>query len=190
VYDKVNTAAQTDMKNLYDYKSELEDALDDPTNISQRSALRKELQTTQNQIERGEANARSAKVDPGMIDQARAMTQRRYAMQELDKRIFNNESVVRGNAAYGDEETVDTDAAIREAEKMNKPSKYAPRGSDTRLEQSLGKDGAQQFLQRLYNARRLGQSALSKQELLKAIPGGKFAVGAANLAKTAQTAVQ
>lgn len=159
-YQAINDAAGTDLKSLYDYRTELTDALDDPTNIGNRTSLQAELKTTQSQIDSGEAQAVENGLSPKALDAAKKMTQQRYAMQDLKKKLFNNESVVQGNAAHGVPETVNVDSAIRNVENLDKPSKYAPEGSPSRLEQALGKQGATQLKQGLYAAQKAGKSAV------------------------------
>lgn len=166
-YDTVNKAAGTDLKALYDRSEELQDALDDPTQISNHSAQQKELAQTQAQIEEGERNALARGVSPDTLDKAIALTRTRYAGEEVARKIFSNESVVKGNLQFDADETVNVDAAIRNAENLNKPSKFAPRGAPSRLQQWFGKDGADNLLRNLYSAKKAGESAVSARKLLK-----------------------
>ena len=84
-YNTVNKAAGTDLKSLYDYEGELQDALDDPTNISNRNSLQEELKNTQAQISVGEDLAKSNGVDPAELDTAKSLTQRRYAVPGIEE---------------------------------------------------------------------------------------------------------
>ncbi len=173
-YDTVNQAAETDMKTLYDSREEIQDAIDDPTNIGQKSALQKELSTVQAQIAQGEAKVQSklGADAPKLIQDAKAMTQQRYSMQAGKQKLFNNESIVEGNAKYGANETIKVDAAIRNAESLNKPSRYAPEGSPTRLQQMLGEKGANALLQGLYDAKEEGVQAMKVQTYAKLLGKG------------------
>lgn len=93
------------------------------------------------------------------LDQAKASTKQRAALQDFKKQFFNNESVVSGNRAAGSgNEEININNAIKAVEKMNKPSKYAPEGSPTRLQQALGEDGAAQLKKALYDAQKKGIS--------------------------------
>lgn len=165
-YDAVNKAAGTDMKSLYDHAEGVQDALDDPTNIANRKSLTEDLQDTQDAITQGEAKATKAGVDPQAIKDAQAMTQKRYAIQNVKQKLFNNESVVSGNTAHGAPETINVDSAIRQVENLNKPSKYAPEGTPTRLVQALGEKGANGLLKSLYDAQKTGKTALSRKQLV------------------------
>lgn len=174
-YDRINQAAGVDLKDLYERESDLEDAMDDPTNIVQKPKLQVELERTRMQIANGESKASESGVDAQKaVRQAKDLTQQRFAVQDFKSKVLNNESVVEGNALHGAEEKINIPNAIKAVERMDKPSRYAPEGTPTRLQQALGKDGATAIKQSLYDAQKLGASALSKQELL------------ANIVKTAK----
>lgn len=179
-YDTINDASGTDLKSLYDHAEDVKDALDDPTNVSQRTALQSELKTTQDAIQKGEAQATANGVDPDTLSQAKEMTKQRYAMENVNSKLFNNESVVSGNVEHGAPETINVNSAIRQVENLDKPSKFAPRGTPSRLVQAFGEDGAAQLKQGLYDAQKAGKTALSRQQLAKT--AGKWAVGAGVLA--------
>lgn len=172
MYDALNKASGTDLKTLYDHANDVQEALDDPTNIANRSSLQKELQTTHDSITKGEAQASANGVDPKTLTSAKAATQQRYAMETVKQKLFNNESVVSGNVEHGAPETVNVKSAIRQVESLDKPSRYAPEGTPSRLEQAFGGDGAKALKQGLYDAQNEGQTALSRQELAKKLLGG------------------
>lgn len=170
-YDTLNQAAGTDLKSLVDHAEEVQDALDDPTNIANRSALQTDLKTTQDAIAQGQAQAVKNGVSPDMLTKAQAMTQQRYAMQTLKQKVFNNEAVVKGNLLHGTPEEINVDAAIRNAENLNKPSRFAPEGTPTRLQQALGEDGANNLLKKLYTAQKTGKSAVKVRTAAEWIAG-------------------
>lgn len=171
-YDTLNKAAKVDMKNLYEREAELEDAIDDPTNIVAKPKLNVELQRTRMQIANGESAAQNSGIDAQKIlKTAKADTQQRYALEDLKKKVFNNENIVSGNRAAQQPESINIDKAISEVEKMDKPSKFAPSGSPSRLEQALGKDGAAKFKTDLYAAQKAGQKAASIHTVSKWIGG-------------------
>lgn len=176
-YDAINKAAGTDLKSLYDHAEEVQDALDDPTNIKNQLDLQKDLAQTRAQIEDGENKALANGVSPDTLDKAISLTQKRYAGEEVARKLFNNESVVKGNTAFGADETVNVDSAIRNAEQLNKPSRFAPRGTPPRLQQWLGKDGADNLLQGLYDAKATGQSAVRLRKVLSWAGIGLAGVG-------------
>ena len=169
-YDRINQAAGTDLKSLYEREGELQDALDDPSNIVQKPAIQVELQRTQMQIANGESKASESGIDAQKaVRQAKDLTQQRFAVQDFKSKVLNNESVIEGNQAAGAEEKINIPNAIKAVERMDKPSRYAPEGTPTRLQQALGKDGATAFKQSLYDAQKLGESAVSKQQMLSNI---------------------
>jgi hypothetical protein len=175
LYNTLNESAGTDMKDLFDYREQLQDALDDPTQISNHRALAKELSITDQAIKvHSDEALTKGVVTQDTLDQAKAATQQRYAMEEGAKKLFNNESTVSGNVAHGVPEESNTDALIKQAESMDKPSKYAPQGSPTRLQQMFGKDGAFNFKQGLYDAQKAGKTVLARNDVLRMV--GKVGV--------------
>ena len=70
------------------------------------------------------------------------------------------------------------DSAIRAVENLDKPSRFAPEGTPTRLVQALGKDGAATLKQGLYDAQKAGESALKKQKIAAWIGAGLAGSGA------------
>jgi phosphoribosyl-ATP pyrophosphohydrolase len=170
-YDTINDAAETDMKSLYDRQEELQDALDEPQNIANRTSLQKELYSTQDAIKTGEANVHEKLGEDAsdLIEKAKATTQQRFAMETLKQKLFNNENVVDGNVAAGVPETINIKSAIRSAENLDKPSKYTPEGTPTRLQQAMGVEGAAKFKKGLYDAQKSGQTALSRQRIAKLV---------------------
>jgi hypothetical protein len=169
LYDTLNKAAETDMKSLYEKQADIQEALDDPTQIAHKQALQTELNTTQTRINWGEDNVQKAlgKDAQKLLRQAKDATQQRYAMEIGDAKLFNNESVVKGNVAHGGEETINVDSAIKNAELLDKPSKFAPRGSPTRLQQMFGVNGAKAFKDGLYAAQKAGQKVATRNSIIK-----------------------
>jgi hypothetical protein len=185
LYDNVNAAAKTDMKSLYDQQEELQDAISDPTNIGQKTALQKELTANQKLIADGEANVQ-AKLGTDaskLIQDAKSATKQRYAMEDVAKKIFNNESVVAGNVEHGADETINVNSAIKQAENLAKPSKFAPRGTPTRLQQALGEDGAKAFKEGLYSAQKAGQTVVRRNQIFKWLIGIGALGGGAEIVK-------
>lgn len=176
LYDTLNKASGTDLKTLYDHSSDVQEALDDPTNIANRTALQKELQATQDSIAKGESQAAANGVDPNTLTTAKAATQQRYAMETVKQKLFNNESVVNGNAEHGAPETINVKSAIRQVEGLDKPSRYAPEGTPSRLEQAFGAEGAANLKQGLYDAQKAGVSAATKKNVAKWVGGGALSI--------------
>ena len=186
-YNTINDASGTDLKSLYDLRNKLQDGLEDPTQIANEDKLQTRLDQTEAQIKTGEAQAVENGVDPDTLNEAKEMTKQRYAMENVNQKLFNNEGVISGNATHGAPETIDVDSAIRQAENLDKPSKFAPRGTPSRLEQAFGEDGAQALKQSLYDAKKAGQTAVARQQLAKTIGKitgyGTLALGGADLVK-------
>jgi hypothetical protein len=125
-YDAVNKAAGMDLKTAYDNESVLKDKLSDPTiDPDTEARLELKLKNVQDTIQEGEASAVKNNVSPKTLNEAKAMTQQRYAMQDAKQKLFNNENVVNGNVKHGAEESINVDNAIKQVEAMDKPSKYA-----------------------------------------------------------------
>jgi hypothetical protein len=125
------------------------------------------MNSTQDAIQKGIDTATSKGVDPAILDQAKGMTKQRYAMEDVGRKLFNHESVVEGNIEHGAPESIKVDAAIRAVENLDKPSKYAPRGTPSRLVQAFGEDGAKALKQGLYDAQKVGKSAVTKRAVAK-----------------------
>jgi hypothetical protein len=99
-------------------------------------------------------------------------------MEVGDQKLFNNESVVKGNIQHGESEEINVDSAIRNAENLDKPSKFAPRGTPTRLQQMFGEDGAKAFEQGLYDARKAGKAVMTRNTIVKTLVGGGVGIEA------------
>ena len=173
LYDKVNDWAGTDMKSLYDDREVIQDALDDPTTTN-TAELQARLKTAEKEISAGEKNVRATGgADAAkMIQQAEGITKTRHALEEFNQKFMNNPSVVSGNVQAGAKEIVNVDNAIKAAERLDQPSRWAPQGSPSRLEQVFGKDGALQFKKALYLAQERGQRYENITPFLKKVGTG------------------
>ena len=186
LYQTLNDAAETDMKDLYDYRVKLQDAIENPQNIANQKALEEKLAEIEKQISVGESNikAKLPKQGPVLVKEAKATTQQRFAMEDGAKKLFDNEANVTGNVEHGVPETANVDSLIRNVENLDKPSRFAPRGTPTRLQQMFGEEGAKNFKQGLYDAQKAGQTVANRNQILKwagvsAIPilGGAYELG-------------
>jgi hypothetical protein len=89
-------------------------------------------------------------------------------LREFQKNYLKNPSIIEGNSAMGTPETANVDAGIKVLQKMQDNTKYgAPR-----LEQALGKQGANQLLKDMYAAQRLGVKAIDAQKMMDRIIKG------------------
>jgi hypothetical protein len=78
-------------------------------------------------------------------------------------KVFKNSNIVQGNEKFGTPETVNVDSAVKALQKLQDSDKYGA----SRLEQALGKDGANNLLNDMYAAQRAGVKALSRQQMAK-----------------------
>lgn len=175
-YDTLNKASETDLKDLYDKRSDLQDALDDPTRTD-NEALERKLEDINAKISTGEARAKANGVSPKTLDQAIADSRRRFDLEAFKKQFLDNDQIVKGDISKGAPEFIDTQKAIEKAQALNRPTKYAPEGRLTRL---LGDQGAKNFITNLYAANRAGEVAINWNKFAKwvlpAIGGGAATV--------------
>lgn len=179
LYKPIDDAAGTDFKGLYD---KLDAALDrerlTSPNSPEQAKAELDIKNTRDAID--DARVRASKsgipdVDKA-LDQADAKFTEAQANKDLNAKLFNNQGVIKGNIAHGVEESINIDRALDVLEDMDKPNKYGP----SRLNQtSLGKDGAFKLKQDLYDAQKLGQEAMSKQQFVKRLVRyGLYSAGA------------
>jgi hypothetical protein len=91
---------------------------------------------------------------------ADAKFQEVQANKDFNSKFFGK--VVSGNVAHGAPESIDVNQGIKILEDMDKPNKYG----QSRLQQtSLGKDGAFQLKQVLYDAQKAGKTAVDARVL-------------------------
>src|SRR5208337_176223 len=179
LYKPIDEAAGTDFKGLYD---KLDAAMDRerltaPGSPEEAKALT-DITNTKTAIEDAKVRASKsgiADVDKS-LDQADAKFTEAQANKDLNAKLFNNQGVIKGNVAHGAEESINIDKALDVLEDMDKPNKYGP----SRLKQtSLGEDGAFKLKQDLYDAQKLGKTALSKQQFIRRLARyGLYTAGA------------
>lgn len=168
-YRAIDEAAGTDFKALNEKldntEYQLRQLTDTDEDLAKEAALEKSRTGLIDKIEQAKSDAIKQGVDPAVLDKADSQFLQSRALKDVEARVFKNPSVVKGNAKFGSPETVDVDAAIKALQKLQDNNKFgAPR-----LEQALGKDGAEGLLNDLYKAQRAGQTALSRQKLAKLI---------------------
>jgi hypothetical protein len=108
-------------------------------------------------------------VPKDVVDTARGQFKQAQAMHDLETKVFKNPSMVAGNAAHGTAETVNVDRAITGLQKLQDNTEFG----SPRLEQALGKQGAKDLLDNLYQAQRAGVKAVDAKRILTRI--GKYA---------------
>ena len=170
VYSTVDQAAGTDLKTLYGKLDAINDKIDLEASGSPEEARLEAQRASQMQtIDDAKAAARASGVDVDeALAQGDAMHTQEMALRDLNKKVFNNQSVVSGNALFGTPETINVDSAIKSLERLNQATKYGP----NRLVQALGEDGAEKLMDDMYAAQRLGVKALRAQNVAKMI--GKY----------------
>jgi hypothetical protein len=169
-YGQVDEAAGTDLKTLYGKLDAINDKIDLEASGSPEEARLEAQRTSQMQtIEDAKQVARSKGVDVDkMLDKGDALHTKEMALREFQKNYLKNPSIIEGNSAMGTPETANVDAGIKVLQKMQDNTKYgAPR-----LEQALGKQGANQLLKDMYAAQRLGVKAIDAQKMMDRIIKG------------------
>lgn len=174
-YQKIDAAAGTDFKALNEKldntEYQIRQLTDTEEDLAKEAALEKSRSGLVDKIESAKAEAIKNGVDPSVLDKADAQFMQARALKDLDAKVFKSPSIIKGNTKFGTAETVDVDQAIKALQRLQDNTKYgAPR-----LEQAVGKDGANGLLEDLYKAQRNGQTALTKQKWAKLV--GKYVLG-------------
>jgi hypothetical protein len=145
--------------------------------IERLEQQKSEIETSQNQMFE---NLKETKgVDQSAVDTANAHWKQARALEDLERKVFKNPNIVKGNLKYGTTETVNIDPAIKALQKMQDDARFG----DSRLEQALGEKGADALLKDLYKAQREGVHALNAQKWAKmVIKYGLLGAGATGLA--------
>ena len=100
----------------------------------------------------------------------------------MDRKVFKNPNIVKGNLKYETPETVNIDPAVKALQKMQDDTRFG----GSRLEQALGEKGADALLKDLYKAQREGVHAIKAQQWAKMIVKyGLLGAGATGLAHEA-----
>jgi hypothetical protein len=181
LYRAVDQASGVDFKDLNDKLENAEYQIGQSADGSPEEAKWEQARTNiMDKIADAKQKALNAGVDPQTLDQADAEFTRARALQDLQTKVFKNPNIVEGNSAQGTDETINIDAAIKAIQRLQDTTKYgAPR-----LEQALGKDAANAFLESLYDAQRTGAKAISRQQLLGTVWKVAKGVGSAGLVLT------
>jgi hypothetical protein len=191
-YRAIDQAAGTDFKALNEKLANTEYQIRQLTgteeDVAQEAKLEASRTALTDKIETAKQQAISSGVDPKLLEQADAKFTQARALADLEAKVFKNTSVVSGNYAAGTPETVNVNSAVKALQKLQDTSKFGA----SRLEQALGKEGANSLLKDLYAAQRSGVKALSRQQMVikiaklvgKSLPYvGTAAVGAYELLK-------
>ena len=152
----------------------------DDDQIEKLEQQKSEIETSQNQMFE---NLKETKgVDESAVDTANAHWKQARALEDLDRKVFKNPNIVKGNLKYGTTETVNIDPAVKALQKMQDDTRFG----GSRLEQALGEKGADALLKDLYKAQREGVHAIKAQQWAKMIVKyGLLGAGATGLAHEA-----
>jgi hypothetical protein len=192
-YRQLDEAAGTDFKalreKLENTEYQLRQLTETEEDVAKEASLEKSRTAIMDKIEGAKQQAIKAGVDPKLLDQADAQFKQASALKDLQAKVFKNTGVISGNKAVGAEESVNVNQAVKELQKLQDNTKFgAPR-----LEQALGKDGAQAILKDMYAAQRQGVKAMSRQEfavkLAKYTGWGSLLLGGAGAVRGALHAV-
>jgi len=135
-----------------------------------RMARLKDAETSLKQtIADADSKAKDAGVD---IADADAANTKLRALQQVEEKVFHNQSVIQGDISSGQPETVNVDNAIRELQKLKDNEKYG----GPRLEQAFGKDNVAQLMTDLRTYQAAGAHALKVQRFAKMV-GATLGIG-------------
>ncbi len=133
----------------------------DDDQIEKLEQQKSEIETSQNEMFE---NLKQTKgIDKDAVDTANDHWKQARALEDLQRKVFKNPNIVKGNLKYGTEETVNVDSAIKALQKMQDDTRFG----SSRLEQALGKDGADALMKDMYKAQREGIHAMKAQQWAK-----------------------
>jgi hypothetical protein len=173
LYSKIDEAAGTDIKDLREKLSNTEYQIRQAADPDIEAKFEAKRASLIDKIQQAKQDAAAAGVDPKTLDQADALYGKAQALRDVEAKVFKNPSIVSGNARLGQPETIDVDKALDALQKLQ----YADKYGSSRLEQALGEQNANALLGKLYEAKRLGQSAIRAQRIAEWIGGGIVAAG-------------
>jgi hypothetical protein len=179
-YRQIDKAAGTDFKALNEKLDNTEYQIRQLTeteeDVAKEAQLEKARTATVDKIAAAKQQALDNGVDPKLLDKAHSQFKQASALKDLEAKVFKNPNIVKGNVAFGTDETVDVNQAVKAFQKMQDTQKYG----SSRLEQALGKDGANALLKDMYAAQAAGTKALSRQKI--AVMLAKYGLPAATAA--------
>lgn len=170
IYDTAQKVAKFDLKTTQQQLINTQNEIDELTATTTDKVKAAELEASRTEllgkIEDAKAAFKANGLPVNLIDQADALYKKESALRDLQKAVFGNEGVVDGDLKYGKNESIKVDTAIKNLQKLTAKTKYGP---DGRLAQAIGKDAQTALMQKLYDARELGQKAIKTQELWRII---------------------
>lgn len=130
--------------------------------VTQRGNLVEAINDSQSRIADAEKTLSDKGIDPRVADQ---QFQKAKAAEEFRDKVLHNQNVIEGNAAQGQPESVNIDAAIRESQKLMDKDKFGT----SRLEQFMGKDNAAKYMSELRRYQQQGIHAVKLQNFAKGV---------------------
>lgn len=178
LYSKIDAAAGTDIKALREKLSNTEYNIRNLTDTEEDRALEAKYEASRagllDKIEQAKQDAIKAGVDPATLDQADQAYGKAQALREVQK-IFQKPSNIYGNVKAGQEEMINIKSTVQDLQKLQYNDKFGT----SRLEQALGEQNANALLGKLYQAERLGQSAIRARHIAEWIAGGTVGIATA-----------
>jgi hypothetical protein len=166
IYRQIEDAAGTDIKGLREKLGNVEYQIRQLTSteedVTKEAALEKSRTALEDKIAEAKQAAVKAGVDPKALEQADAKFTQASALQDLQSRVFKNTNVISGNQALGAEESINVNSAVKALQKLADDTRYGT----SRLEQALGKEGAQGLLRDMYSAQKSGMQAIRARALV------------------------
>jgi hypothetical protein len=163
-YRVIDDAADTDFKNLYD---KLDDAnekarLAAPGSMEEASAEKARASVT-DAIEDAKAQAKERGVDniDDLLDKADARFQQVQALKDVRAKLYQNQSIIKGNAAHGVDEFGKVNNAIDAVERLDSANKF---GASRIAQTPGGPDSVFKLKQALYDAQTEGLRAQARQQ--------------------------
>lgn len=171
LYSQIDAAAGTDIKALREKLGNTEYQIRNLTDTEADQAMESKLEESRrgllDKIEQAKQDAMKAGVDPATLDQADVAYRKAQALRDVQK-IFQNPSNIYGNVRAGQDELINIKPTVQALQKLQ----YADKYGGSRLEQALGEQNANALLGKLYEADRLGQSAIRARNIAEWIAGG------------------
>lgn len=160
-YDQIEQATGVDLKVI---QQKLDNTIDEinkltgtEADLAKEAQLEKARTELMDEVDEAKKAATAKGIPADAIDKADEAWKQHKALSEVNEAVFDNEGVIKGNAAHGTAETINVDNAIRNLEKLNNKVKYgAPR-----LQQAFGADGADRLLKDMYAAQREGVKGMT-----------------------------
>jgi YD repeat-containing protein len=180
LYRQIDQASGADLKSLGEKLQTVNRAMRQSVSEAEDTALETRREQILDRMKEAKQTAIEKGVDPNILNQADEQFKRTSAMTDVEKKVFKNPDIVKGNAAHGTEESIDIDKAVKALQKLQDSEKYG----GPRLEQAFGKEGATKLLDKFYGAQRQGVHAMKVQKVAKWVAG---VAGAGAVAKTVST---